>query len=160
MNLIEKILQIIRDIFSNLFGGRTMPSRWRPSIECEDFEKVTIPFLDKTITVNRLYMEKFQDLDFWLKLNQLQQNVVRVDSFACRLIGVGGSWSFHSFGQAIDINPVQFPASNLSQGGTRYTLPSWYNTFLDIARGQGFRVGADWQTYYDPMHIEIGNRLR
>lgn len=137
--------------------GATMPSRWRDAATyCSDFDKVTLNFAGHTITVNRAYREKFIALATFIDINpEIRNHVSRVDSFACRTIGnTSSTWSYHSYGQAIDINPEDFPA-----GSNRYTLPNWYTTLLSIARTLGFRAGADWQSYYDPMHLEIGNRL-
>lgn len=141
----------------DVFRGVHVMSRWRDEKFCRDFQKVTIPFAGKQITINQRYQPDFAALDVWITINNLDQYITRVDSFACRMISATSpTWSYHSFGQAIDINPTQFPAETTG----RYALPQWYNELLNLARTHGFRCGADWTSYYDPMHIEIGSKLR
>lgn len=152
IDLVNAFLDWLRNLFEKDEGGDM--GTWQPEELCRDFEKVTLQFAGKTITVNRQYAAQFTALDTWIKINNMEQYVTRVDSFACRHIRGGRSWSYHSYGQAIDINPDDFPMRT-----ERYTLPQWYTTLIDIAKTIGFRSGRDWQSIYDPMHLEIGTRL-
>lgn len=157
MNALTQILEKIIDWLRSLFGERKEGSDmgiWKPEHQCQDFTKCSIVIAGHPATVNAAYRDKFELLDFWLGLNNLDQHITRVDSFACRLIRNGNSWSYHSYGQAIDINPEDFPMSQ-----NRYALPQWYQAVLDIARGIGFTCGADWNTIFDPMHLQIGTKI-
>ena len=138
-------------------GGGGMKSLSPQNFDCGDFEKTSIKFCDKWITINREFKNKFLELDSWCRINGFCNKINRVDSFVCRYIrGSQDRWSYHSFGQAIDINPTDFP---MVSSGAKYTLPFWYDTLLDTAKRLGFRVGRDWSRPYDPQHIEIGSRI-
>jgi len=137
-------------------SGLAGATRWCDPSMCNDFDKVTVIFCGKPITVNKTYKNKFALLSTMIGITGHASKIYRVDSLACRKISAGSStWSYHSFGQAIDINPSDFYATSAG----RYTLPDWYNNVLDAARSLGFRCGADWTTYFDPMHIEIGSKI-
>jgi hypothetical protein len=125
----------------------------RPKVELE-----TIPFLTKMITVNKAYVGKFLSVHDHIRLNSpyILQFIQRIDSYNPRYIrGDGKVWSYHAYGQAVDINPSQFPAV---KGRERYELPFWFECLVYIFKFYGFRWGGDWRTIFDPMHFEIGAR--
>ena len=90
-------------------------------------------------------------------------------AFNCREITGGGSWSIHSYGKAIDINPLENP---YVRGGT--VLPAAGAEFLDRSdvrpgmivagdavvaafRSIGFEWGGDWSRLQDYQHFEAAN---
>jgi hypothetical protein len=90
-------------------------------------------------------------------------------AFNCRRVTGSTSWSEHSYGRAIDINPVQNP---YVRGST--VLPSAGRAYLDrsnirpgmLARGHGVEAftalgwgwGGDWNTLKDYQHVSSTGR--
>ena len=91
-------------------------------------------------------------------------------AFNCRPVTGGSSWSEHSYGTAIDVNPVQNP---YVRGST--VLPSAGGDYLDrssvrpgmIVRpgpvtdafaGMGWGWGGDFQSLRDYMHLSASGR--
>ena len=124
---------------------------------CQDFDKYSFNFCGKIITVNRLYYNQFNALSEAIKSMGYDDNIVRVDSFNCRKMRGFGAWSYHSFGQAIDLNPSEFRMVSL---GDKYQIPMWYNLITITAKNLGFRWGGDFSSRFNPMHFEIGSKIR
>lgn len=59
--------------------------------------------------------------------------------------------SLHSYGYAIDIDPVQNPVQ-ANDGSMQYTLPPKVRA---LAQKYGLSWGGDWSSYKDPMHFSI-----
>lgn len=121
----------------------------------------TISFLGKSITINERYEGDFVRADNHIRTYapHLLAYINRIDSYNPRYIrfAVIKIWSYHAYGQAIDINPLDFPA-RISPNSSPYELPVWYQQLILLLKNFGFRSGSDWTNPYDPMHFEIGNR--
>jgi len=86
-------------------------------------------------------------------------------AFNCRTITGGGSWSRHSYGTAIDVNPVQNPyvrgETILPPAGSEYVDRSLRRPgmILDPGpvvrafRGIGWGWGGDWDSFKDYQHF-------
>ena len=59
--------------------------------------------------------------------------------------------SLHSYGYAIDIDPVQNPVQG-NDGSMQYTLPPKVRA---LARKYGLSWGGNWDSYKDPMHFSV-----
>lgn len=57
--------------------------------------------------------------------------------------------SFHTFGLAIDVNPVRNPSTH-----SRPPITDIPSQIIDIFKKYGFGWGGDWQEPVDPMHFE------
>lgn len=128
------------------------------AFECKDFNLIMVKIAGFPAWINADYEIRFKQLADYIRLGLLAQHIVRVDSFNCRKMRWSDSWSYHSFGQAIDINPDEFPAVNARIGDpARISIPAWYRQIIGYAKSIGFVWGGDWKTVYDPMHLQIGN---
>jgi hypothetical protein len=94
--------------------------------------------------------------------------------FNCRYIEGTTKYSMHSYGMAIDINPVQNPFI-LYEDGKKRVLPEAGKAYLDrgkskkgmvteevisIFKGNNFAVwGGDWKTIKDYHHFEVSKEL-
>lgn len=113
-------------------------------------------FCSKKVWINARYKAKFDNASLHITINRpdILQKIVRVDSYNKRRMTFNPLlWSYHAYGQAIDINPSEFPYST-----TQYPLPQWYKDLALIMKSYGFRWGGDWWSVFDPMHFEIGKR--
>jgi hypothetical protein len=89
-------------------------------------------------------------------------------AFNCREITGGGALSRHSYGVAIDINPVQNPyvsgATVLPEAGTDYADRSQLRPGMIVRPGpvtnalvdMGWEWGGDWDDPIDYQHISTG----
>ena len=89
-------------------------------------------------------------------------------AFNCREVTGGSGWSEHSFGRAIDINPVQNPyvrrGTVAPATGSRYLdrsdhrrgmlTPAARRAFTDL----GWGWGGTWRSLKDYMHFSSTNR--
>lgn len=89
--------------------------------------------------------------------------------FNCRRTTSGGSWSEHSYGRALDVNPVQNPYVSgrtvLPPAGTGFTDRSRYRAGMLHAAGgvraftaQGYHWGGTWSSLKDYQHFSTSNR--
>jgi hypothetical protein len=91
-------------------------------------------------------------------------------AFNCRPVTGGTSWSEHSYGRAIDINPIQNPyvtsASVLPPAGVPYAdrtkdVPGMIHT-SDVVVGAfasiGWGWGGDWSSIKDYQHFSATGR--
>lgn len=69
-------------------------------------------------------------------------------SFNIRAMRGSTSLSHHSYGIAIDIDPIRNPMSKK----LITTLPTWY---IDCWKEAGFEWGGDWENSKDSMHFEV-----
>ncbi|WP_316228285.1 phage tail tape measure protein [Bradyrhizobium sp. SZCCHNR1039] len=100
----------------------------------------------KKLTVNAAAAESFRGF-----VDELEASGYKVNSlggFSMRGKRMGGGWSQHAYGNAIDINPDQ----NKQDGTGRTTMPA---NVRDMAAKYGLSWGGDWsRRYNDPMHFE------
>lgn len=85
-------------------------------------------------------------------------------AFNCRAKTGGTGWSVHSYGRALDVNPVQNPyvkgATVLPGAGAAYTdrwplrkgMVTW--TVRDAFADAGWRWGGSWTSLKDYQHFE------
>ncbi len=89
--------------------------------------------------------------------------------FNCRRTTSGAAWSEHSYGRAIDINPVQNPYVSgrtvLPPAGAAHTDRSQYRAGMLHATGgvraftaQGYYWGGTWSSLKDYQHFSTTNR--
>lgn len=102
-------------------------------------------------------------------------------AFNARPMTGGTSWSKHTYGVAIDINPVQNPFLAFGENGTITVKPNQSATqyinrtqfrarselsrtgmaeeVVDLFAHHGFLIwGGDWNTPIDTQHFEVGSR--
>lgn len=98
-------------------------------------------------------------------------------AFNCRaMTGAPGKWSVHSYGRAVDINPVTNPYVKQTETRT-IVLPEAGRAYLDRSTARpgmivrqdgvwkawtaaGFEWGGDWQTLKDYQHFELVRKAR
>lgn len=90
-------------------------------------------------------------------------------AFNCRPVSGGGGFSEHSYGTAIDVNPVQNPylrgSTVLPAAGTSYAgrpdAPGVIHDGDDVVRAfaaGGFSWGGDWTDPIDYQHFSVSGR--
>lgn len=87
-------------------------------------------------------------------------------AFNCRQITGGGAWSRHSYGRAVDINPVENPyvkgSTVLPPAGSGYLDRSWHrpgmihssDAVVDAFDARGWDWGGSWNTLKDYQHFQ------
>lgn len=140
----------------------------KEKISCPKVILKTVDFFGHKIYINVKYSSNFsrakQNISVYYPT--VIEHINRVDSFNCRYVRGYEKQkiiSYHGYGQAIDINPQQFPSIRLKdkQGNiinAKYPLPKWFTDVIFCMNLAGFRCGAHWHRIYDPMHFEIGSR--
>ena len=121
----------------------------------------------KQLYEQRFPIERMQLMEVFQGDDEAAMSVNNTSAFNCRMItNKPGQFSLHSYGVAIDINPLLNPyvkgAQVLPQAGQVYTdrskvVPGMivrhglvYNLFV----AQGWQWGGDWQTRQDYQHFE------
>lgn len=121
----------------------------------------------------RLYAQRFpirrmRLVDDYRGNDNASMNANNTSAFNCRAVTGGSAWSQHSYGGAIDINPVQNPyvtGSNVAPTqGASYVdrtplrrgmfTPAARSAFTDLGWGWGGR----WRSLKDYMHVSWNNR--
>ncbi|MGH3665665.1 MAG: M15 family metallopeptidase [Egibacteraceae bacterium] len=87
-------------------------------------------------------------------------------AFNCRKVSSGSGWSRHSYGTAIDANPVQNPyvrgSTVLPDKGRRYLNRQNVRKGMIVRPGpvtkafvavRGWEWGGDWRTLHDYQHL-------
>lgn len=100
----------------------------------------------KKVTVNAAAAPAF--LGFLNDLEASGYKIESVQGYSKRGKRMGGGWSQHAYGNAIDINPGR----NAQEGTGRTDMPK---NVSDRAAKYGLSWGGDWsKKYNDPMHFE------
>jgi hypothetical protein len=91
-------------------------------------------------------------------------------AYNCRKVTGGTSWSEHSYGKAIDINPIQNPYVNgstvLPSAGKSYVSRSTYKKGMirsgDVVTksfaAAGWTWGGSYRTLKDYQHFSVSGR--
>lgn len=138
-------------------------------IVCPRIELINFDFFGHNIRINKKFEAYY--LSAKLKIYECYPHwipkIKRMDSYNCRYIR-GAEYrkiiSYHGYGQAIDINPSDYPSIRLKDKngnviGQKYDLPLWFREVAGCFTWVGFRWGGNWNSLYDPMHFEIGTRV-
>ncbi len=90
-------------------------------------------------------------------------------AFNCRSVTGGSAWSEHSYGRAIDVNPVQNPyvlgATVLPPAGARYVgrpdepgVLHAGDAVVTAFAAAGWQWGGDWDRPVDYQHFSVTGR--
>lgn len=127
-------------------------------IDCPVIKKVKVDFFGHGVWINEKYKINliFAKSNIMLNYPFAIYKIKRMDSYCCRYIRgyeKRGILSYHSYAQALDVNPANFPCRVNS-----YEIPIWLIEVAQCFKQAGFRWGGDWHSIFDPMHFEIGTR--
>jgi hypothetical protein len=151
---LEQILVTFGDIFDYIGPDHKPSSRW----QTEFLERIPLPFpialsWDKTRQVNQITCHKrlasiFAEVFSNIQQAGLQEKITSFGGcFSFRQQRTGAKISTHSWGIAIDLNPLenaQGTAGNMDWG------------VVDIFRQADFQWGGDWQgKSRDPIHFQF-----
>lgn len=120
----------------------------------------------------RFPIARMEPVDAFGASDQRSMNANNTSAFNCRPITGGSSWSEHSYGRAIDINPVQNPYVSASG---RTVLPAAARDYLDRTDERpgmltadsalvqaferaGWRWGGKWSRTKDYQHVSESGR--
>ena len=118
----------------------------------------------------RFPLERLERVDAYGADDDLSMAANNTSAFNCRQITGGGAWSEHSYGTAIDINPVQNPYVRgglvLPPSGAGYVerAPARPGMVLDPGpvrgafRAIGWGWGGDWASPTDYQHFSASGR--
>lgn len=123
----------------------------------------------------RLYDRRFQirqiiPVDHFGASDSRSMRANNTSAFNCRYVAGTTTWSQHSYGRAIDVNPVQNPYVDdgvadppggqpwvdRSHGGPGMALP--HNVLREAFRAQGWGWGGTWTSAQDYQHFSANNR--
>jgi hypothetical protein len=118
----------------------------------------------------RFQIERIVPIDAYQGDDDASMAANNTSAFNCRAVTGGSSWSEHSYGWAIDINPVQNPYVNgntvLPEAGRNYlnradVVPGMIvspGPVVDGFRYNGWGWGGDWTTKKDYQHFSLTGR--
>lgn len=118
----------------------------------------------------RFPIERMELVDVYGADDDRSMAANNTSAFNCRTVEGSSSWSEHSFGRAIDINPIQNPAVDGSRvsppGGSRYLDRSRRAKGLIRANDQvvrafaaiGWGWGGYWTSFKDYQHFSATGR--
>ena len=132
------------------------------------------PVMDvfEALFVERFPIRRMELVDAYGADDDLSMAADNTSAFNCRSVtGTPGVWSEHSFGRAIDLNPIENPY--ISSGGT--VLPPAGAAYTDRSRGAkgmilrggaavtafasiGWEWGGDWTSPKDYQHFSATGR--
>ena len=128
-----------------------------------------------TRVLHRLYdirfpIERMEPIDAFGGSDDASMEANNTSAFNCRAITGGSSWSEHSYGRAIDVNPVQNPyvkgstvapeagREYLVRGSPRPGMIQAGDAVVSAFRGQGYVWGGSWQSSKDYQHFSTTGR--
>lgn len=118
----------------------------------------------------RFPIERMELVDVYGADDDRSMAANNTSAFNCRTVEGSSSWSEHSFGRAIDINPIQNPAVDGSEvsppGGSRFLDRSRRAKGLIRANDQvvrafaaiGWGWGGYWTSFKDYQHFSATGR--
>lgn len=114
-------------------------------------DRVTINFLGGSVTVHENVAPSLRRIDAaWQQRGGHGfYRVTSVGAYNCRRISGSNRLSVHSFGLAVDINPVQNPHTFPPQGRVTDMPPNFVNMFIQ----EGWGWGGNWNSSKDAMHF-------
>ena len=116
---------------------------------CDDSQMVTTNFLGGSVRIHENFIQSVKRIDqrWRAKGGQSFYKVTSIGGYVCRKIRGSGKMSNHSYGLAIDINPMQNP--HLKSACRTDMPPEFRQLFLD----EGWGWGCNWRSSKDAMHF-------
>jgi len=115
-------------------------------------DRRSVPFLGGSATVHKSFVASLRRIDSkWRAMGAGKYPVYSVGSYNCRTTA-SGKPSFHAYGMALDINPVQNPHTFPPKGLVTDIPPSFVKLFTD----EGWGWGGNWNSSKDAMHFSKG----
>jgi hypothetical protein len=118
----------------------------------------------------RFQIERIVPIDAYQGDDDLSMANNNTSAFNCRAVTGGTAWSEHSYGSAIDINPVQNPyvsgGTVAPEAGRNYlnradVVPGMIvspGPVVDAFRYNGWGWGGDWTSKKDYQHVSLTGR--
>ncbi len=127
-------------------------------IACDESSLATINFLGGSVTVNNQFTASLQRInDEWIGQGVNRYRVTSWGSYNCRGTASGGQ-SYHAYGAAIDINPLQNPhcPRDPQCGGKNILITNMPEEFRRLFLNEGWGWGGNWNSSKDAMHFSKG----
>jgi len=116
---------------------------------CDGANLATTNLFGHSVTVHRNLVPSVQRIDAaWRAQGNSRYQVTSVGGYNCRRIAGSSRWSVHSYGLAIDINPVQNP--HRRDGVLITNMPP---SFRQLFLSEGWGWGGNWDSSKDAMHF-------
>ncbi len=182
----------VHDITADL-AARMTPTSWRPGcpVPLEQLRYVEVSYMRFDGTEQRGELVLHQDVAYYLKgvFQTLWNEDFRFErmqliddfggdddasmaanntsAFNCRAVAGTSTWSQHSYGTAIDVNPVQNPyvsgsqvdppagADYLDRGDVRPGMMVAGGVGVNVFRFVGWGWGGDWSSAKDYQHVSL-----
>jgi poly-gamma-glutamate synthesis protein (capsule biosynthesis protein) len=118
--------------------------------------------------VSRFPIRRMRLVDYYRGSDEASMAANNTSAFNCRRTTRGTAWSQHSYGRAVDINPIQNPyvsrghvepaagASYVKRWPLRKGMLTW--TVRDAFADVGWHWGGSWLSLKDYMHFSANNR--
>lgn len=109
---------------------------------------VSVSIQGHSVRVHKLCAAAFQAVDKDLTALSTKYTIKSIGTYVWRNKAHGSTLSLHSFGIAVDINPIQNP---MVYGALVTDIPeAWRNVW----KSHGFGWGGDWNSSKDAMHFQ------
>ncbi len=120
-------------------------------LSCDPSQITRIDFLGQGVSVNKSVVGSLERIDAaWRsKGGNSFYRVTTVYGYNCRAIAGSSKMSQHSYGLAIDINPMQNPHLKTE---CRTDMPP---EFVSILTSNGWQWGCNWTSSKDAMHFSV-----
>lgn len=103
------------------------------------------------ITVNERIIDSLKTIQDEVNALNTGYTFDDIQGYNLRWKRFGGGMSLHSWGIALDINPLRNPYQGNIDGPTSTDIPQ---PIIDTFKKHGFFWGGDWEGYRDAMHFE------
>jgi poly-gamma-glutamate synthesis protein (capsule biosynthesis protein) len=122
----------------------------------------------RRVYASRFPIRRMVLVDVYLGSDAASMNADNTSGFNCRRTTSGTAWSQHSYGRAIDVNPIENPyvsggtvqpaagTSYLTRWPLRKGMLTW--TVRDAFHDIGWYWGGSWSSLKDYMHFSSNNR--
>jgi hypothetical protein len=118
----------------------------------------------------RFQIERMEPVDGFAGSDDASMAANNTSAFNCRLVARTTTWSEHSYGTAIDVNPVQNPYVRNGvadpPAGSEWLDRAWAtpgmirdgDSVVEAFAAAGFRWGGHWTTVKDYQHFSTSGR--
>ena len=115
------------------------------------YNLTTFNFFGFDITVNERIVDSLKAIQDEVNTLNTGYTFDDIQTYNLRLKRFGGGLSLHSWGIALDINPLRNPFQGNIDGSGSTDIPQ---SIIDTFKKHGFFWGVDWEGFRYPMHFE------
>lgn len=157
MTVAEKLTRLYGDPFSD---AKTFEAKWMTNFVYPEDVRKAIPVIGNSIYCNKDLVATYTQF-LRLLINRKLHQEIRVNDqcFCIRLVRGSNQPSVHSWGMAVDLNPIDNPLGMSYDMAHAKGLKPFSAAFQQTARDVGYICGIDFKRP-DGMHFELTKHLR